>query len=190
MRPAALDGVISSISSGARYVETRQYNTAPPLAASDGSLFPDLVDRGRSLVRSYPLNTTIVWAGERPFSSTFGYSLNERRESRPGMATNGSTSDWSADIAKPFRLPPHWKMPGDLRTRLSYQATHGDNFILNPLAQSLRSRLSDNGRRSFSFNADADVSENLSSSLVVSRLVSFDRNLIRVLRLKHGRLVT
>ncbi len=179
VRPAAFKGVISSISSGARYVETRQYNTAPPLTASEGDPHPDLVDRGTSLVRSYPLNTTIVWAGERPFSSSFGYSLNERRESRPGMATNGATADWSADIAKPLRLPHGWSMPGDLRTRLSYQATHGDNFILNPLALSRRSRLSDNGRRSFSFSADADVSENLSSSFVVSRLVSFDRNLNR-----------
>nr|MBA3657086.1 hypothetical protein [Gemmatimonadaceae bacterium] len=179
VKPAGLNAVVSSISSGARFVETRQYNTAPPLAASAGALRPDLVDRGRSLVRSYPLNTTIVWAGERPFASTFGYSLNERREMRPGMQTNGSTADWSAELAKPFRLPHQWNMPGDLRTRLSYQATHGDNFILNPLAQSLRSRLSDNGRRSFSFNADADVAENLSSSLVVSRLVSFDRNLNR-----------
>jgi hypothetical protein len=95
------------------------------------------------------------------------------------METNGTTADWSADISKPFMLPRNWNLPGDLRTRLSYQATHGDNFILNPLVESLRSRLSDNGRRSFSFSADTDVSENLSSSLVVSRLVSFDRNLNR-----------
>jgi len=178
MKPVRLGGLMSSVSSSARYVETRQYNTAPPFFTDETST-PDFVDRGQSLVRSYPLNTTIVWVGQRPFSSTFGFSVNQRRESRPGMATNGSTTDWSADIAKPFRLPAGWKLPGDLRTRLSYQATHGDNFILNPLSQTLRSRLSDNGRRSFSFSTDSEVSENLSSSFVVSRLISFDRNLNR-----------
>jgi hypothetical protein len=178
-KPGSLRSLVNSISTSARYVETRQYNTAPPFASFELSDNPDLVDRGVSLVRSYPLNTTIVWAGDRPFSSSFGFSLNERRESRPGMATNGSTADWSADVAKPFKLPHQWNMPGDLRTRLSYQATHGDNFIFNPLAEGLRSRLSDNGRRSFNFSADTDVSENLSSSLVISRLVSFDRNLNR-----------
>lgn len=178
-KPGSLNHVIGSISSSARFVETRQYNTAPPFAASRDSINPDAVDRGRSLVRSYPLTTTIVWAGERPFSSTIGYSFNRRREKRPGMASNGSTADWSADLSKPFRLPHEWKVPGDLRTRLSYQTTHGDNFILNPLVETLRSRLSDNGRRSFTFSADTDVSQNLSSSLVISRLVSFDRNLNR-----------
>lgn len=178
-RPGSLTHVISSISSSARFVETRQYNTAPPFLTSTDELNPDVVDRGRSLVRSYPLTTTIVWAGERPFSSTLGYSFNDRREKKPGMASNGSTADWSADLSKAFKLPHEWKLPGDLRTRVSYQATHGDNFILNPLVETLRSRLSDNGRRSFTFSADTDVSQNLSSSLVISRLVSFDRNLNR-----------
>lgn len=178
-KPQSLRAMISSVSSSARFLETRQYNTAPPFASSNEAERVDLVDRGRSLVRSYPLSTTIVWAGQRPVSSTFGYSLNERRESRPGKATNGSTADWSAEIAKPFPLPQRWNLPGDLRTRLSYQATDGDNFTFNPLAQTLRSRLSDNGRRSFSFTADSDVSENLSSSFILSRLASFDRNLNR-----------
>src|SRR5205807_553169 len=52
-----------------------------------------------------------------------------------------------------------------------------------PLSGSLvfagESRLTDNGRRAFSMSADTDVAENLSSSFVISRVESFDRNLNR-----------
>ncbi|HXN75151.1 MAG TPA: hypothetical protein VN876_00875 [Gemmatimonadaceae bacterium] len=41
------------------------------------------------------------------------------------------------------------------------------------------SRLSDSGRRAFSMSADTDVAENISSSFVISRVESFDRNLNR-----------
>jgi hypothetical protein len=50
---------------------------------------------------------------------------------------------------------------------------------LNPLSVSRESRLSDNGRRAISFSADTDVAENFSSSFVVSRVESFDKNLNR-----------
>jgi hypothetical protein len=85
----------------------------------------------------------------------------------------------SVEVAKPWLLPKDWKLRSDLRTRFSYQNTHGDNFVLNPLAESRESRLSDKGRRAFSFSADTDVAENLSSSFVVSRVESFDKNLNR-----------
>ncbi len=62
---------------------------------------------------------------------------------------------------------------------MSYQDTHGDNFVLNPLTVSRESRLTDNGRRAFSFSADTDVAENLTSSFVYSRVASFDENLNR-----------
>ena len=39
--------------------------------------------------------------------------------------------------------------------------------------------LTDNGRRAFSFSADTEVAENLSSSFVFSRVESFDLNLNR-----------
>jgi hypothetical protein len=85
----------------------------------------------------------------------------------------------TVEIAKPWAVPPDWKLKSDIRTRVSYQDTHGDNFVLNPLALSRESRLNDNGRRAFSFSADTDVAENLSSSFVFSRVESFDKNLNR-----------
>lgn len=179
MRPQTLNSVVSSISSSARYYVTRQFNTAQPTFFGDSLLALNERDQGSSFIQGYPINTTIVWRGARPFTTTMGYALSRRKEKRPGSSSNGTTADWNAEMTKAFRLPAGWNLPGDLRTRLGYQSTQGDNFISNPLVLGLRSRLSDNGRHALSFSTDTDVAENLSSSLVLSRVVSFDRNLNR-----------
>ena len=82
-------------------------------------------------------------------------------------------------MSKPWKLPADWNARSDLRTRVSYQKSQGQNFVVNPLALTGESRLTDNGRRAVSMSADTDVAENLSSSFVISRVESFDRNLNR-----------
>ena len=172
-RPVRLRSLISSLGMTARLLDTRQLNTTEPL---NGQEFTDL---GRIRVRSYPMNASLVFAGARPFSTTVGLNVAEHHDTRPGLASNGRTADFSADLGKPWRLPTTWNLKSDLRTRLSYQRSQGANFVENPLDITGRSRLTDNGRRAVSFNADTDVSENLSSSFVISRVESFDRNLNR-----------
>jgi hypothetical protein len=108
-----------------------------------------------------------------------GYAYSHRSETRPGLSSKNGNADINFEIAKPWATPPSWKLPSDIRTRVSYQNTHGDSFVLNPLALSRESRLTDNGRRAFSVSADTDVAENLSSSFVFSRVESFDKNLDR-----------
>jgi hypothetical protein len=172
-RPAALSSIISTVGANARVLETRQFNGTQPL-------FGEITDdRGRLRVRSYPMSGSIVFAGARPLSSTVGFSLSKRLDTKPGLSSNGDNSDFSIDVAKPWKLPADWNPRSDLRTRISYQKSQGQNFVINPLALSGESRLSDNGRRAFSMSADTDVAENLSSSFVVSRVESFDRNLNR-----------
>jgi Motility related/secretion protein len=172
-KPAGLQWVISSMGANARVLETRQLNGTQPLL---GEL---LNDRGMLRVRSFPLSGSIVFAGERPISSTLGYSLSKRLDSKPGLNSNGDNSDFNVDVSKPWKLPASWNPRGDLRTRLSYQKSQGQNFVENLQAIGGESRLSDNGRRAFSMSADTDVAENLSSSFVISRVESFDRNLNR-----------
>ncbi len=188
MKPDRLRRVISSIGGSARAVQTRQVNTREPetsdlqTPAANGAagFLPSFaVDRAETLVRSYPASLAIVFAGSRPLSASLGYSLSQRRETRPGLSSKNANSDINIELAKPWSVPPDWKLRSDIRTRVTYQNTHGDNFVLNPLALSRESRLTDNGRRAFSFSADTDVAENLSSSFVFSRLESFDKNLNR-----------
>jgi hypothetical protein len=125
------------------------------------------------------MSGSIVFAGAWPVSSTVGFSLSKRLDQKPGLDSNGNNSDFSVDVAKPWKLPADWNARSDLRTRVSFQRSQGQNFVDNPLSQTGESRLSDNGRRAFSMSADTDVAENLSSSFVVSRVESFDRNLNR-----------
>jgi hypothetical protein len=107
------------------------------------------------------------------------FCISQRRETRPGLSSKNHDNDISVELSKPWSVPPQWKLKSDIRTRVSYQDTQGDNFVLNPLALSRESRLSDNGRKAFSFSADTDVADNLSSSFVFSRVDSFDKNLNR-----------
>jgi hypothetical protein len=172
-QPAGLRSIISSVGANARVLETRQFNGTQPL-------FGETVDdRGTLRVRSYPMNGSLVFAGARPLSTTVGFSVSRRLDSKPGLSSNGDNSDFSIDVSKPWKLPADWNARSDLRTRVSYQRSQGQNFVVNPLALTGESRLSDNGRRAFSMSADTDVAENLSSSFVVSRVESFDRNLNR-----------
>ncbi len=172
-QPKGLQWLISSLGANARILETRQLNGTQPLFGEE------LDDRGVMRVRSYPLSGSVVFAGQRPFSATVGYSLSKRLDDRPGLTSNGDNSDFSVDLSKPWRLPADWKPRSDLRTRVSYQRSQGQNFVFNPLALTGESRLTDNGRRAFSMSADTDVAENLSSSFVISRVQSFDHNLNR-----------
>jgi hypothetical protein len=187
-KPVALRSSFSSIGGSARAVQTRQLNTRQPFVVqADGgaadvsspAFVAQEADRGETVVTSFPASLAIVFAGGRPVSTNFGYALSKRREGRPGLSTKTASSDITAEIAKPWALPPSWKPRSDLRTRLSYEETHGDNFVLNPLAIGNESRLSDNGRRALSFSADTDIAENFSTSFVASRVESFDRNLNR-----------
>jgi len=172
-QPIVLKSVISSLGANARVLETRQFNGTQPL------LGEVIDDRGKLRVRTFPLSGSIVFAGARPLASTVGYSFSKRLDAKPGLSSNGDNADFSIDVSKPWGLPADWNARSDLRTRISYQKSQGQNFVVNPLALTGESRLSDNGRRAFSMSADTDVAENISSSFVISRVESFDRNLNR-----------
>jgi hypothetical protein len=156
-------------------LETHQQNGTQPLAGQDFD------DRGDIRVRTYPLSGSLVFAGARPLAATVGYSLSKQLDARPGLSSNGDNSDFSVDVSKPWKLPADWNARSDLRTRVSYQKSQGQNFVFNPDVGPVgdQKRLTDNGRHAFSMSADTDVAENLSSSFVVSRVESFDHNLNR-----------
>ena len=189
MKPDRLRRIISSIGGTARAVQTRQMNARQPdrlPTPSSGSESGEepvepafTIDRAETLVRSFPANFSIVFAGARALSANVGYAYSQRRETRPGLSGKNHNTDVSFEIAKPWATPPSWKLRSDVRTRVSYLDTLGNNFVLNPRTLSRESRLTDNGRRAFSFSADTDVAENLSSSFVFSRVESFDKNLNR-----------
>jgi hypothetical protein len=104
------------------------------------------------------------------------YALTRRVDSLPGSAARRRSSDLAADIGKTFTLPERWRVRNPLRTRVSWQETLTESFVANAFAEGARSRLTDNGRRAFNFNADTDLDDNMTFSLQASRVVTFDRN--------------
>lgn len=164
---------IQRFSLTARMLGTRQ------LLASPGELDVPFGTSGETRVRSYPITISATLAGTRPVSTTIGANFVHRTDDRPGLAGNGRSLDFNADIARAFALPASWHPRSDLRTRLTFQRSQSQSFVLNPVALAMRSRLTDNGRRAVSLSADTDVADNLVSSFVISRVASFDRNLNR-----------
>jgi hypothetical protein len=173
-RPRGLSAIWSNIALTARALETQQ-EFGTPLHAVTG-LFDD---RGALRTRSYPVTLASVWSAIPGLTTNVTFARTRRNEVRPGLNTRARSQELSFDIGKEFALPQQWDLRSPLRTRLSYENTEGSNFVVNPLAFANLSRVTDNGRRAWTLTADTDVAENLASSFVVSRVLSFDRNLDR-----------
>ena len=84
-------------------LETKQFNGTQQL------LGENFDDRGEMRVRSFPLSGSVVFAGERPVSSTVGFSRSKRLYDKPGLTSNGDNTDFSIDLAKPWKLPAEWQ---------------------------------------------------------------------------------
>jgi hypothetical protein len=171
-RPRALQRIFSQLGVTARALQSRQTWTLP------GTGDAVLAEGRTSRQESYPFTgaATTAW-GE--FGLSASYALTRRVDSLPGSVARRRSSDLAADLSKSFDLPDTWKVRNPLRFRVSWQETLTQSFVTNALADNARSRLTDNGRRAFNFNADTDVAENMTFSLQGSRVVTFDRNFNR-----------
>lgn len=170
--PVALASVIANVSATLRAVHTRQAFRSPPDAPGGEA------EVRATRVRTYPASFSLFGTADG-LSLSLGYTRAERLDSLPGSVGESRSSDVTADVTRAFPLPASWKLPGGLRTRLSYQRTETRSYVTNVAATSLRSRLTDNGRTSFSLNGDTDLADNMTFSLQASRVVTFDRNFNR-----------
>jgi hypothetical protein len=172
--PRGFADVWSSLSLSAGYVATEQ-NFGTPLGT------PSPTDDDRTVLRiwRYPVTAAAVWQAVPGLTTSLTIARTRRDEMRPGLEMRARSADVNLDIAKPWTLPGGLSVNGPLRTRLSYQSGDISNFVVNPQAIGNLSRITENGRRAWTFSADTDVAENLASSFVISQVLSFDRNLNR-----------
>jgi len=171
-QPMALTWLLSNVSATVRAVHTLQAFVSPPETPGGA------MERRATRLRTYPATLTLNGPGD-DLSLTLGFTRSERSDSLPGSAGQSRSTDGTADVTKAFPLPASWRLPGGLRTRLSYQRTETRSYVSNLAASSLRSRLTDNGRSAISLNADTDLADDISFSLQASRVVTFDRNFNR-----------
>jgi hypothetical protein len=170
--PLWLGAIISSVGGqlGARVTKARSLQ--PLTSALGGGLTPAI--RFEQETRQFPINGSITWALFGGFSTSAGWNRVMREEVRSGGLTESEQTDLSGDIAKAFKLPEQWGWRGNtLRARVGYQqSTNRSFFVLS----GLRKRIADNGRWAVNANADSDISETMSFSLTLSRIINFDRN--------------
>jgi len=167
--PAFLQRVIASVGANATLEETRTTSFAPSVVAGAPA------EAGWGVQRRYPLNGSVAWALAGGFSTSASYALSTRDEVRPGIASAGRTRDVAVDVGKTFRVPRSWSIDDRLNTRVSYQQSRTRNVVRDLSAAGLAPRpLADNGRRALNVNADARVSEDVTFSLVASRIANFD----------------
>jgi len=171
-QPVALGSILSNVAATLRAVHTRQSFVSPPDApGADAEL-------RSTRVRTYPATFSLLGRSDG-LSLTLGFSRTERLDSLPGSIGQSRSTDASADLTRAFPLPSSWDLPGGLRARLSYQQTETRSYVSNVAASTFRSRLTDNGSRRMSLNADTDLADNMTFSLQASRVVTFDRNFNR-----------
>jgi hypothetical protein len=171
-QPVPLNWLLTNVAATVRAVHTRQAFVSPQQAPVG------MLERRVTRLTAYPATLTFV-GPQDDMSLALSFTRSNRADSLPGSAGESRSTDGSADLTRAFPLPASWKLPGGLRTRLSYQRTETQSSVSNLAALSQRSRLTDNGRTSISLNADTNLADDISFSLQASRVVTFDRNFNR-----------
>jgi hypothetical protein len=170
-RPSLLGPIVSSIGAqaGLRHVDSRSF-----VPTGLGGV----PERSHSEVRQIPVSGSITWAFLNGLGTSASYTLTTRDEQRPGSTNESRTEDMAFDLSGRLPLPERLDLGTELRVRLGYQESRTESYVLSATTAN-RSRLTDNGRRAYSLNADTDVAENLTFSLQGSRVLTFDDNLGR-----------
>ncbi|HET7459198.1 MAG TPA: cell surface protein SprA, partial [Gemmatimonadaceae bacterium] len=171
-----LSRALTSFATNADYVQTKTSEFRPTNTATPA-------ERSATRVRTYRLAPSAVWG--LGISTAAGYALSLRDDQRPGSSNTGRTEDYNVDLGKAFAAPARFQLRtgSTIRTRLSYQASHTSTFVFSEGESSSsgasgnenrRVRLADNGRNALNFNGESDLADNVTGSLVFSRIITFD----------------
>ena len=146
---------------------------------------PSLIDESPAEIRhthqeTFPISGAIAFAGRGSFSTSARYQITRRIDSLPASVARSNGNDISVDAGRAFHIPASWQLPirDDLRTRFGFQFAHNTTTILDSTG-TVRARLQDNGRKTFTFTADANISETVVFTFNGSHMLTFDNNLNR-----------
>jgi len=168
--PPFLRGLFTSLDAqvGARITHA---NSFQPTAGDQSFIFGSGIRTTQTLTQ-YPLSGSVTWTILGGFSTDASWNRTDREEVRSGGLTEGSQHDLSFAVAKAFPLPESWTIKSKLlRTRLGFQRTHTQAFFVQ---DTVHKRVTDNGRWAVTANADSDVSDTMSLSLLLARVLTFD----------------
>jgi hypothetical protein len=167
--PGLLRRVVGSINSTIGYRHTRQNTIDRGL---DVAAEPDA---RTSRVWDYPINGSITWAFLGDLRTGGGYAKQRRVDSLPGSVTESLTEEITADLQRFIRLPASFGLRSEVNTRVNWSKQLASTYV-GVRGDPSRSRLADNGRSALSVSADTEIASNMSFSLQVSNVVTFDNN--------------
>ncbi|HKG90406.1 MAG TPA: TonB-dependent receptor, partial [Gemmatimonadaceae bacterium] len=170
--PRLLQPVVASVGTQLGYNSSRSSTRQAGVAGG-----PDQEREDRT--RSLPVTASVTWAFAGNLSTAAGFKRSTSEGRQPGTINTGSSEEYSLDMARPFALPKEWNLSDQLNARVSYSRSRTENFVRGSASgTSTQSTLANYGRRSLNFNADTQMSENLTASLVFSRIknVDYQRN--------------
>jgi cell surface protein SprA len=173
-RPAPGGSVFSSLTASAGF------------ARSDVTVsLPSLIDQAppeirHTHVQTFPFAGSIAFAGRGAFSTGARYQLRRGIDSLPASVARSNGSDLSIDAGRVFHIPASWQLGvhDDLRTRFTFQLTHNTTSVFDSTG-SVRARLQDNGRKTFTLTADSNIRDDLVLTFNGSHILTFDNNLNR-----------
>ncbi|MBX6332813.1 MAG: cell surface protein SprA, partial [Gemmatimonadaceae bacterium] len=140
--------------------------------AGDETFIPGSGLRTSQMLKEYPLSGSVVWSFFGGFATSGTWNHISRHDVRSGGLTEGAQNDVNVDVSKAFRLPERWTLKSNmLRTRLGFQSTHTQTFFVE---DTVRKRVTDNGRWAVTANADSDVSDTMSLTFLLARILTYD----------------
>jgi cell surface protein SprA len=140
---------------------------------------PSLIDQAPSEIRhthieTFPVAGSIAFAGGGAFSTGARLQWRRQIDTLPSSVARSNGNDFSVDAGHVFHIPAH----DGLRTRFTFQLTHNTTTVFDSTG-SVRARLQDNGRRTFTLTADTRFNEQLVLTFNGSDVLTFDHNLNR-----------
>jgi hypothetical protein len=167
--------VISNIGTSVGYEPTVQESFSRGLLdpSGDTSLTTGRSDHSETRALAIPVRATVTWAFLGDLTTGANYRRTEADERRPGSVVEGQSSDFGVDVARAFNVPKKWNLSEQIHARMSFQQSSQARYL--PNATTGRSYQARNGRTAFNLNADTQLAQNLTGSLVFSKVVNYDK---------------
>ena len=165
--------VISNFGSSVGYEPTRQEAFTRGASGTEDADTSATSDRSVTKALGIPVRATVTWAFLGDLTTGANWRRTTADERRPGSVVEGQATDFGVDVARNFAVPQKWNLSDQIHARASFQRSANSRYLPNGTAG--RSYQANNGRTAFNLNADTQLAQNLTGSLVFSKVVNYDK---------------
>ena len=165
--------VISNLGTSVGYEPTKQEAFSRGLPGSGAEDTTGRADRSVTKALGIPVRATITWSFLGDLTTGANWRHTTADERRPGSIVEGEATDFGIDVARNFPVPQKWNLSDQIHARASFQQSSNSRYL--PNGATGRSYQANSGRTAFNLNADTQLAQNLTGSLVFSKVVNYDK---------------